>query len=572
MQSVEPPKRVLLVDDDRQQFLLIGYQLSTAHHDNYRLIWCQDLEKGLTHVENEDCDVVLLDYHWGANCADFIQRANTLNKRIPVIVMTDGREADVDLSAINDGASDYLVKESVNSEVLERSIRYAIERKKVEYHLDHLAHYDHLTGLPNRALFLDRLKQMVVLSQRSKDQFTLMYIDLNKFKEINDSYGHHVGDEVLAEFSSRLHAAVRRSDTVARIGGDEFTVILNNVGSTPEIIFLAQKIIGSIQQSFFIDENEFNVGCSIGIAVFPDAGDTVELLQRNADAAMYQAKKTGTSSYRFFLNKKKENSLIENISSDELRAQIKNKKITLRYTPRVDLITNRVVGVVISPIWCHDELGIKSYKSFASLIENTESIKHLTEWLIAVSVKELKSLHDRYKFTFVYAIRRPQLQSSRFSRCVKDIMKNNNIDMQSTEFTFLRRNGFSKDTYLKECVENIIDMGAHVSLQNFGENIFGLDNMHDYDVSCLHFSADLITSSLKNEKDLLFLESLVLLANRSGKKVVGNDILFQSGIDAMQSIGCDYAQGGVFGEDLTIKQLTALLKKSTPPLLASNNE
>jgi diguanylate cyclase (GGDEF)-like protein len=571
VQSVDPPKRVLLVDDDRQQFLLIGYQLSAAHYDNYRLIWCQDLDKGLEHIENQDCDVVLLDYHWGVNCVDFIQRANTLNSRVPVIVMTDDREVDVDLSAISKGASDYLVKENVNSEVLERSIRYAIERKKVEHHLDHLAHYDHLTGLPNRALFLDRLAQMVSLSQRSKHQFTLMYIDLNKFKEINDNYGHHVGDGILAEFSSRLHAAVRRSDTVARIGGDEFTVILNNVGSTPEVIFLAQKILDSIQQPFFMDENELNIGCSIGIAVFPDAGGTVELLQRNADMAMYQAKKTGASSYRFFLNKKKENTLIESISCDELSKQIEKKKITLRYTPRIDLITKRVVGVVVSPIWHHGALGVKSYRSFASLIENTESIKNLTEWMVEASVKELKSLHEIHDFTFVYAIRRPQLQSSRFGCYVKDTMKNNKIDMHSTEFTFLRRRGFNKDTYLKECIENVIDMGANVSLQDFGENIFGLDNIHNYDVSYLHFSSSFIMSSLKSKKDLLLLETLVLFANRLGKKVVANDIPLQSGIDAMQSINCDCAQGGVVGEDLTIKQLTALLKKSTPPLMASND-
>jgi EAL domain-containing protein (putative c-di-GMP-specific phosphodiesterase class I) len=191
--------------------------------------------------------------------------------------------------------------------------------------------------------------------------------------------------------------------------------------------------------------------------------------------------------------------------------------------------------------------------------------------MVEASGKELKSLHEIHDFTFIYAIRRPQLQSSRFGCYVKDTMKNNNVNMQSTEFTFLRRHGFNKDTYLKECIENIIDMGANVSLQDFGENIFGLDNMHKYDISCLNFSSSLIMSSLKNKNNLLLLETLVLLANRLGQKVVANDIPLQSGIDAMQSIACDCAQGGVVGEDLTIKQLTALLKKSTPPLLASND-
>jgi diguanylate cyclase (GGDEF)-like protein len=571
VQLVEPPKRVLLVDDDRQQFLLIGYQLSAAHYDSYRLVWCQDLEKGLKHIENQECDVVLLDYHWGVNCTDFIRRANALNSRIPVIVMTDDRESDVDRRAISEGASDYLVKENVNSEVLERSIRYAIERKKIEQHLDHLAHYDHLTGLPNRVLFLDRLAQMVSLSQRSKHQFTLMYIDLNKFKEVNDNYGHHTGDKLLVEFSTRLQAAVRRSDTVARIGGDEFTVILNNVGSTPEIIFLAQKIIDSIQQPFFIATNELQVGCSIGIAVFPDGGNTVELLQRNADTAMYQAKETGTSGYRFFLNQKKENTLIENISCDELREQIAKKKITLRYTPRIDLTTNRVVGVVVSPIWNHKEFGRQSHQAFASIIENTESIKYLTEWMIEASVKELTLLRQTHQFALIYAIRRPQLQSSRFGCYAKKVMKDNDVAMENVEFTFLKKHGCTNEVYLKECIENIIDMGAKISLPNFGENAFGLANMHNYDVPFLHFSPSFIASALKNKKDLLLLETLVLLAHRLDRKVILNDIVALSDMDALRSIGCDCAQGGVFGEELTEKQLAVLLKKNTPPLFASND-
>ena len=571
MSLIEPPKRVLLVDDDRQQFLLIGYQLSAAHDDNYRLVWCQDLEKGLTHIENQECDVVLLDYHWGVNCTDFIRRANALNSRIPIIVMTDDRENDVDRRAISEGASDYLVKENVNSEVLERSIRYAIERKKIEQHLDHLAHYDHLTGLPNRVLFLDRLVQMVNLSQRSKHQFTLMYIDLNKFKEINDNYGHHAGDKLLADFSSRLKAAVRRSDTVARIGGDEFTVILNNVGSTPEIIFLAQKIIDSVQQPFFIGDNKLEVGCSIGIAVFPDAGNTVELLQRNADSAMYQAKKTGISSYRFFLNQKKENTFIENVSCDELREQIQDKKITLCYTPRIDLHSQRVVGVSISPVWKHKVLGKQSYQSFASIIENTESIKYLTEWMIEASVEELGALYRTHNFSLIYDIRRPQLQSLRFGTYVKNIMDKNSVPMSSVEFTFLRKHGCNSGIYLKECIENIIDMGATISLQNFGENVFGLANMHDYDVSLLHFSPSFINSALKNEKDILLLETLVLLAHKLERKVIINDVKTHSDIQALHSVGCDFAQGGAIGEELTIKQLATLLKKHTPPIFSAND-
>ena len=348
----------MLVDDERHQFLLIGYLLSQAHYGDYRLIWCQDLDDGLHRIEHFQCDVVLLDYHWGAASKDFIQQAHLVNSRIPIIVMTDGMERDVDRKAISEGASDYLIKDHIHPEILERTIRYSIERKKIEQHLDHLAHYDHLTDLPNRILFSDRLHQAISLGHRSKDQFTLMYIDLNGFKEINDNHGHDMGDRVLQEFAERLQNSVRRSDTVARIGGDEFTVLLNNVGSTPKIIAVAQKLIEAIREPFALSGHELSVGCSIGIAVFPEAGTDADVLQRHADIAMYQAKQSGTSSYRFFTRKQPDDEVdMERLSAEELKTLIDTEKVVLGFTPRLQLQDNTITTIEVNPVWSPDSLN-----------------------------------------------------------------------------------------------------------------------------------------------------------------------------------------------------------------------
>jgi diguanylate cyclase (GGDEF)-like protein len=562
VQSSEKPKKVLLVDDDRQQFLLIGYLLSEAHYDEYRLIWCQDLEKGLQHIEHDQCDVVLLDYHWGINCTDFVHRAQLLNNRIPIIIMTDDMDLEVDRKAISEGASDYLVKESINSEILERTIRYSIERKKIERHLDHLAHYDYLTGLPNRVLFLDRLNQAVNLAQRSKHQFTLMYIDLNDFKVVNDNYGHDVGDKLLKEFANRLLETVRRSDTVARIGGDEFTILLNNMGSSPKIIQLAQKLIDSIEQPFVLANNILSVGCSIGIAVFPKAGDHADSLQRNADIAMYQAKQTGNSCYRFFLSQRQESTAIENLSPDELRLQIDNKKLEIRYTPRVDLNTQKILGVVISPIWEHDGLGVQYYKEFASLMANGETIKLLTEWMLETSLRETKLLYKKHGLLFSYAIRRPELQSSRFGPYVKKITKDYGVAINHIEFNFLRKKECMQKVFLKECIENVSDMGAIFSLSDFGEDTLSLIHMHNYDISALHFSANFLKNAMSNTKEKVLLESLIILAHRLGRALIANGLDDTEEVRFMQTLQCDQAQGGIFGESLSYSQLEEALKKN----------
>lgn len=306
MRETVESKKVLLVDDNRQQFLQFGCLLSNACYNDYRLIWCHDLEKYLDHIEHHQCDVVLLDYHWENYCKDFIRRSYTLNSKIPIILMTDDMDPEVDKKAISVGASDYLVKGSITADVLERTLRYSLERKKLENHFIYLAHHDYLTGLANRTLFLDRLEQTIQLADRANDKFTLMFVDLNNFKVVNDNYGHEMGDRLLKEFSARLIENVRSSDTVGRIGGDEFMILFNHIGSTPQIISLAQKLIDSIRSPFVIKGQELFVGCSIGIAVYPDSGESAEVMKRNADVAMYQAKLTGTSCYRFFSSAKNE--------------------------------------------------------------------------------------------------------------------------------------------------------------------------------------------------------------------------------------------------------------------------
>ena len=566
MSAVLPPKRVLLVDDDRQQFLLIGYLLSEAHHENYRLVWCQDLEKGLTHIQNNECDVVLLDYHWGINCKDFIQRSYALNSKVPIIVMTDGMELEVDQKAISEGASDYLVKDTINSEILERILRYSMERKKIEHRLNYLAHYDYLTALPNRVLFLDRLNQTIQLAQRSDQQFTLMFIDLNDFKIVNDNYGHDMGDKLLKEFAGRLLESVRRSDTVARIGGDEFTILLNNMSSTPKIISLAQKLIENIERPFLIDDHTLLVGCSIGIAVFPDGGDNIELIQRNADTAMYQAKQTGTSCYRFFVHRTKDDVLMESLSPNELRMIISDNKLQLRYTPRVDLKTQRIVGFMVNPVCYHDRVGMQYYQKCASLLGNTETIKVLTEWMLEASMSEIQSIYKKQKMFFSYAVRRVELQSPQFSRHVQEMTERYDIDISDLEFSFLSKKESAKDIFFKECIENVTNIGANFSLFDFGENTLSLAHMHSYNIPYLHFSSSFLKSAINNTKDALLLESLVMLAHRLDRKIVVNGVDDKPHIEMMGLMGCDYGQGGVFGENLTYDEVLLLLESNVPTL------
>ena len=544
----------MLIDDERQQFLLIGYLLSEANYDDYRLIWCQDLNDGLHQIEHCLCDVVLLDYHWGLTGKDFISRAHLANSRIPIIVMTDGMERDVDRKAISEGASDYLIKDHVNPQVLERTIRYSIERKKIEQHLDHLAHYDHLTDLPNRILFLDRLNQAISLGHRSNDPFTLMYLDLNGFKAVNDNYGHEMGDKLLQSFSSRLQACVRRSDTVARIGGDEFTVLLNNIGSTAKIISLAQKLIENIQVPFHIAGLELSIGCSIGIAVFPDAGTDADILQRHADIAMYQAKQSGTSSYRFFTyQNRQENTALETLSPNELKVLIDDNKIDLGFTPRIDIHKNTICAVEVSPMYVD--------KDMIASVCNNETKRLLIEWSIEKAFEIASSIYTGNTLTLAFNIDVEQLQSSHFSLFINRLTKKYQVDIENIEFCLLEGDDRGKKFLMDESIANFSNLGACFALSKFGENTLSLLSMHRYNIPVLHIDPSLLNLALKNNNDADLISTLVLLAHRLHRRVVACNIDCLETLDQVKSLGFDEYKGELLGSCLPFDSLNHCVER-----------
>src|SRR6187431_840099 len=293
--------RILFVDREPSEYRLIAEVLSHITHVEYELVWCDQLDVALNKILTQEFDVALLDYYWGdANARDLLNAARVQACQTPIVVMTDKMETEVDREAIRAGAADYLIKGQIDHLLLERSLRYAIERKQTEQHLTRLAHYDPLTDVPNRILFRDRLEHAIHLAERDNASFTLMFIDLNGFKQVNDNFGHDAGDGIIRICAERLNACVRRSDSVARMGGDEFTLLLSHIAINTDVAHIAEKVIAAIQQPAEINGHEVVVGCSIGIAIYPQAGRDADTLLKHADMAMYKAKQEEGSSYRFF--------------------------------------------------------------------------------------------------------------------------------------------------------------------------------------------------------------------------------------------------------------------------------
>src|SRR5690606_2659817 len=397
--------KILFVDREHGEYLLIADILSQVRHVEYQLTWCNQLDTALPKILSQDYDLVLLDYYWGDQTArDLLNAARVQACQTPIVVMTDEMETEVDREAIRAGASDYMIKDQIDAQLLERTLRYAIERKQTELHLARLAHYDPLTDIPNRILFRDRLEHAIRLAERDNTGFTLMFIDLNGFKQVNDTFGHDAGDALIRICAERLNESMRRSDSVARMGGDEFTLLLQNIENQTDIAHIAEKVIESISQPAQINGYEVVVGCSIGIAIYPHAGMDADTLLKNADMAMYKAKQEEGSCFCFFTDAMNREVRRQLKLESDLRKALNKEQFFLQYQTRIDVRTNRIIALEALLRWNHPEDGVLDAKEFVAIAEDTGLITAIGYWVIRQACTDLKKIHALFGEELVMSI------------------------------------------------------------------------------------------------------------------------------------------------------------------------
>lgn len=291
---------VLLIEDNDVDAQFTQDLLAEWSIEEFRITRAKTLGEGLALIGQARFDAILLDLSLpDAFGLPTVRQVHATNPAIPLVVLSGVSDQALALQAVQQGAQDYLVKGQGHPELLARAVRYAIERKRTEERLTYLAQYDHLTGLVNRSLFRDRLIQAMARSKRLHQPIGLMLLDLDRFKAVNDTLGHDIGDELLKAVSERLKSCVREVDTVARMGGDEFTIILEGVPSEASIVVVAKRITESISSAFELKGHSVSIGVSIGITVYPHDDQGIDELLKHADEAMYRAKQQGGSGYHF---------------------------------------------------------------------------------------------------------------------------------------------------------------------------------------------------------------------------------------------------------------------------------
>ena len=444
----------------------------------------------------------------------------------------------------------------------------AIEHRLLTDQLEHQAHHDALTGLPNRLLFQDRLNQAIGQAERKKLQVAVLYMDLDRFKSINDMLGHSSGDALLRQAASRLKSCLRKTDTLARLGGDEFTVVLNELGDPQDAMHVAAKLIEAMREPFQIDQHELFVTLSLGISIYPDDGLESEILMANADAAMYRAKETGRDNFQWFAAEMYAVAK-ERMSLDgQLRHALRLGQLSLHYQPQCG-IDGEILGFEALMRWQHPTLGMVSPARFIPLAEASGLIVQLGEWALRTACAQMVAWRSAGHPGLRIAVNVSAVQFKRADwvdtvrRALHDAqLAPEALELEITESLLLH--GVSEtSTNLFE----LRDLGVGIAIDDFGTGYSSLSYLHKLPVTTLKidqaFVREIGLQSLPGQEEAPIIRTIIALARNLGMGVVAEGVETNAQRDLLLSLGCESLQGYLLHRPMPVEQIDLLLNPAT---------
>ena len=440
-------------------------------------------------------------------------------------------------------------------------IRDVTERKRAEERLSYLATHDALTNLPNRTLFIDRLEQAVSRAPWRKRLVAVLFLDLDHFKRINDTLGHNLGDLFLKAVAERLKGCVREGDTVARMGGDEFTVVLADIAETRDVPKIAQKVLDAFSKPFRVDGHELFTTTSVGISLYPNDGDNAEVLLKNADAAMYRAKEEGRNNYQHFSPAMNVRALEHLALENNLRYALEREELLLHYQPQVDLKTGRVIGMEALLRWQHPDLGLVSPAQFISLAEETGLIVPIGEWVLRTACAQNKAWQEAGLSPVRVSVNlsgRQFFQKNLFemiSRVIRETgLDPNSLELELTE-SFLMKKAESNIATLRE----LSAMMVRLSIDDFGTGYSSLSYLKHFPIHSLKIDQSFVRDITTDPDDAVIVTAIVTLAHSLCLKVIAEGVETKEQLEFLRSLQCDVMQGYLFSRPLPAEEATKLL-------------
>jgi len=449
---------------------------------------------------------------------------------------------------------------------LSAQIGQSFQRKLAEDQLRFIATHDSLTDLPNRSLFNERLRHALHQSTRYSRGIAVMFIDMDRFKVVNDSLGHGAGDRLLQDSAKRLAECLRESDTVARLGGDEFVVMIENFTAPKDAIAVAQKVLASLSRPFFVDGQEFLMSASIGISTFPDDGKDAETLLKNADIAMYRAKDQGRNNYQFYSAQMNKHTFERLAMESSLRRAVERNEFLLHYQPKLDLRTGAISGVEALVRWQHPDWGMVSPAQFIPLAEETGLIVQIGEWVLKAACEQNKRWRDQGIPPLRVAVNlsaRQFAQKTLLSDIAKTIAQSG-LTPESLELEITESLVMTNPEHATETLHKLKAMGITLSIDDFGTGYSSLAYLKRFPIDCVKIDRSFIKDIPTEADDMAITKGVIALGHSLRLKVVAEGVETVEQQDFLRSNDCDEMQGYLFSKPLPAGEVTALLKGHSP--------
>jgi len=435
------------------------------------------------------------------------------------------------------------------------------ERKQAEERVLHLAHYDSLTGLPNRVLFQDRLKQTLVQAHRNQKIVGVLFMDLDGFKTINDTLGHAYGDKLLQLASNRLTQCVRGGDTVARFGGDEFALILSDLAAGQDAALVAQKLLDAIAAPFVLDANETYVTASVGITLYPVDSDGISALIKNADAAMYGAKAAGRNNYQFYTAEMNRSAQKKMFLETGLRRALEREEFVLHYQPKIDVLTGRTTGLEALLRWQSSSAGLVSPDEFISLLEETGLIMTVGSWVVRAACLQISEWQRAGVPMVPVAINISgrQFQQPGLDNLISSTLKAFNVDPCWLEIEITESSLMHKPVDAIAVLENLRALGIRISVDDFGTGYSSLSYLKRFPLNALKIDRSFVRDITVDADDAAITRAVLTLAHSLNLKVIAEGVETEEQLAFLHANHCDEAQGYLFSKPLSAADCTTLL-------------
>jgi diguanylate cyclase (GGDEF)-like protein/PAS domain S-box-containing protein len=432
--------------------------------------------------------------------------------------------------------------------------------------LAHSAEHDVLTGLPNRALLNDRVNQAIILASRHTKKVGVLFLDLDGFKHINDSLGHLTGDKLLQSITKRLCDCVRASDTVSRQGGDEFVVLLSEMEHSEDAAVTARRLLQTVADAHFINEQDLHVTTSIGISVYPDDGLDAETLIKNADTAMYQAKENGRQSYQFFKSSMNERAVERQSIEEGLRRALERKEFTLHYQPKVNLKTGEITGAEALLRWNPSGRGLLSPAKFIPVAEDCGLILPIGKWVLREACTQARAWSDaRFpSITIAVNISAMEFRHEHFLEDVFEILMETGLnpkllELELTESVLMKR---------VEATESILATlrakGVRVAVDDFGTGYSSLSYLRKFPIDALKIDQSFVRQITTSPSETSIVTAIISMGRSLGLRVIAEGVETQEELAFLQAQECEEAQGYYFSHPLPLGQFVKLLKTGKP--------